>query len=170
MERDRRPLYLWLLFAAADALMTAYYWPHLPEMMAQHFDGAGHPNGWASKESFFIFMGTLIAGMGVMFFGLPKLLRKLPFALVNIPHKPYWQATPERQKLAWDMTERQMNWLGVAIHALLTFTLYMTLAANLRPDRALDNRTFIAALIAFLAFTVGWMVVFIRRFKPPEVP
>ncbi|MDP9267798.1 MAG: DUF1648 domain-containing protein [Acidobacteriota bacterium] len=170
MERDRRPLYFWLLFAVADALISTYYWPRVPEMMAQHFDGAGHPNGWATKSGFFIFMGMLIAGLGVVFFGLPKLLRKLPFALVNIPYKSYWEATPERQKRAWDMTEQQMNWFAVALNALLTFTLYLTLAANLRPGRRLDSPTLIAALIAFVGFTVGWMVLFIRRFKPPETP
>jgi uncharacterized membrane protein len=168
MERDRRPLYLWLLFAAADALLSAYYWPRLPEVVAQHFGADGRPNGWASKSFFFIFVWTLIAGMGALFFGLPKLLRKVPFALVNIPYKSYWEATLERQKLAWDMTEQQMNWLAVAVNALLSFTLYVTLAANLRPERSLDNRAFFAALIAFFGFMAGWTILFIRRFKPPE--
>ena len=170
MERDRRPLFLWLLFTAADALVSAYYWPRLPHLMAQHFDAAGRPNGFASKESFFALMAGLIVGLGVLLFGLPKVLRRLPFALVNIPHKDYWEATPERQKLAWDMVEQQMDWLAVAVNALLSFTLYVTLAANLAPGSGLDDRGFLAGLLAFFAFMAGWMVVFVRRFRPPDVP
>ena len=166
MERDRRPFYLWLGFVAANALATAWYWPRLPALIAQHFDGAGRPNGWETKQGFFAFMWILIALMGALWFVMPKLLRLLPFALLNIPHKAYWSA-PDRQRVVFDMMERQMNWMGVGVIALQTVVLEMVLATNAGGEPRLDAPTMIAILVVFSAFMIAWLVVFIRRFTPP---
>jgi uncharacterized membrane protein len=169
MERDRRPLYVWWLFVLADALVWAYYWPRLPHILAQHFGADGRPNGWATKESFFFFMGALVLGMGAIFFGLPKLLRAMPFSLVNIPYKSYWEATPERQLQAWDITEQHMNWIGLAVVALLSLTAHLVIRANLTGG-PLGNAQFVTVLVAFFGFMLGWAIAFIRRFKPPDSP
>lgn len=166
MERDRRPFYFWLLFVAADALLAAYYWPRLPDVIAQDFGGQGEPNSWGTKHSFFAVIGFLILLTGALFFGLPRLLRRMPFALVNIPYKAYWSATPERQRAAWDIVEEQLNWAAVATAALLTVVVYLVIRANLAGGR-LENGPFIATLVAFAGFMLGWAITFIRRFQPP---
>jgi uncharacterized membrane protein len=166
MERDRRPLYLWLAFVVANVLAAAYYWPRLPALIAQHFGANGRPNGWNTKLSFLVFSAFMIALMGAVCFLLPMLLRRLPFALLNIPHKQYWSA-PERQPVAWNMVEQQMNWMGVAVIAMQTLVIQLTLAANRGAARMLDNAALIVVLAAFGAFMIGWLVLFIRRFTPP---
>ena len=167
MERDRRPAWIWLALVALNALQSAYYWPRLPEVMAQHFGGAGEPNGWAPKQGFFGILGGLMLFTGALLFGLPKLMRRLPFALVNIPYKAYWAATPERQRAAWDMVEEQLNWAAVATAALLTAVVHLVIRANLGDGR-LENAPFIATLVGFAGFMLGWAMSFLRRFRPPE--
>ena len=166
MEPDRRPLYLWLAFVVANALAAAYYWPRLPNVIAQHFGANGRPNGWNTKLGFLVFSAFMITLMGAVCFLLPMVLRRLPFALLSIPYKQYWSA-PERQPLAWNMVEQQMNWMGVAVIAMQTLVIQLTLAANRGAARMLNNAALIAVLVAFGAFMIGWLVVFIRRFTPP---
>lgn len=167
MERDHRPLYAWVVLVIADALLSAYYWPRLPEVLAQHFDAAGYPNGWAPKHDFLFFMWFIIGLMGAVFFLLPKLLRRLPFALLNIPYKQYWSA-PERQALAFDILETQMNWIGAIVAALLTVLLQMVFAANTSGSPRLDGTLMIAMLVVFAAAMLGTTVALFRRFRPPK--
>jgi len=168
MERDRRPLYIWLLFAVADALMSAYYWPRLPETVAQHFDAAGRPNGWSPRADLFLMMWALILGTGLIFLVAPKLLRTLPFSLVNVPHKSYWAATPERQQRAIAIVEDQLAWLAVGVIALHSLIFAALLHSATSGNPRFPGQALVAAMAAFLAFTVGWSVVLIRRYKPPE--
>jgi uncharacterized membrane protein len=169
MERDHRPLYLWLLCIVADALMTAYYWPRLPQVLAQHFGAAGNPNGWAPKQDFFLFMWGIIALMAAIFFLMAALMRRLPFSFLNIPHKDYWSA-PERRPLAFNILEAQMNWMGAAVTLLLTLVFQMVLATNASGMPRLNNVSFIAILAVFGTFTTVWLIRLFTRFKPPATP
>ncbi|MBI2678339.1 MAG: DUF1648 domain-containing protein [Candidatus Koribacter versatilis] len=170
MERDRRPLYIWLLFAIADALLSAYYWPRLPAVVAQHFDRSGHPDAWGTRAGLYLMMWALILGMGAIFLLAPKGIRWLPFALVNVPYKRYWEATPERQQEALDIVEQHLAWLAVAVIALhsVLFLELLRLAASGVPRFPADE--FIAVMAVFLVFAAAWGVVLVRRFKPPETP
>ncbi|NPA75380.1 MAG: DUF1648 domain-containing protein [Euryarchaeota archaeon] len=60
-ERKMEPIVLgfaWLitpmLFYSILLLYMAFTYPQLPSVLAVHFDAAGNPNGWATKESFFV--------------------------------------------------------------------------------------------------------------------
>ena len=166
-ERDSRPLWVWLLLMAVNAVLTAYYWPRLPEVLAQHFDGAGDPNGWAPKQDFVFFMWLLIGALGAVFFLLPKLLRRAPWALLNIPHKDYWSA-PERRPLAFDILEAQMNWIGVLAAALLVVAMQLVLVANTSARPHLDSSVMITLLVTFAAGMLLTLVTLFRRFRPPQ--
>jgi len=166
MERDTRPFHIWLLLVALNALQTAYYWPRLPEVVAQHFGAEGRPNGWASKESFVTFMWTLMLAVSGLFLVLSRLLRRLPFRWLNIPYRDYWGKTPARQEQARALVTEPLEWIGAAVTALLTIVVHLTFRANLRGGQ-LENPLFLAAFFGFLGFMGGWMFSFIRRFRPP---
>ncbi len=165
MERDHTPLNAWLALVGVDLVLTAYFWRRLPMTLAQHFGANGYPNGWAPKEEFVAFFWLMIGGMGGIFFFGPKLLRLLPFAWMNIPHKPYWSA---RQAQAHDILEAQMNWVGVLASGLLTAVMWIVFDANTKPIPQIDNSTFIALLVVFAVTMIGTLVVLFRRFRPPE--
>ncbi len=166
-ERDHRPLWVWFLLMAINAVLTAYYWPRLPHLLAQHFDAAGNPNGWAPKADFVAFMWLMIGVMGALFFFLPKLLRRIPFAVMNIPYKQYWSAE-DRQALALDLLEAQMNWVGVLVAALLVIVMQLVFAANTSGQPRLDNSVMVGLLVAFSAGMLLTLVTLFRRFRPPQ--
>jgi uncharacterized membrane protein len=167
MERDHTPLNAWLALVGVDAVLTAYYWPRLPLVLSQHFDGAGYPNGWAPKTEFVAFFWLMIGAMGALFFFLPKLLRLLPFALLNIPWKQYW-SVENRQALALNILEAQMNWIGVVVAGLLTAVMWLVFDTNTSPIPRLNNSLMITLLVTFAAAMLGTLIALFRRFRPPS--
>ena len=64
-----------------------YYYPNLPEIMASHFDGAGRPNDWMSKQSFFLLEVVILGFIILEFTFLPWIIGKMPNRLINMPNK-----------------------------------------------------------------------------------
>jgi len=71
---------------------------YLPERMATHFDMSGNPNGWSSKNSFFVTWYIMIFFMNGIFYLISKIIHKIPESMINIPNKRYWFETEERKK------------------------------------------------------------------------
>ena len=62
-------------------LQIVYYWPLMSERMVSHFDGAGNPNGWSSRSTFF----CLYAGLTVMII----FMFRFPASLISMPNREY---------------------------------------------------------------------------------
>jgi len=71
---------------------------YLPERMATHFDMSGNPNGWSSKNSFFVTWYIMIFLLNGIFYLISKIIHKIPESMINIPNKRYWFETEERKK------------------------------------------------------------------------
>ena len=87
----------------ADVTLVVYLaflaWslPQLPELVVSHI-GADGPDGWMSKGWFVAtFAGTVLSLEALFRWGMPALMRRTPPALMNIPNRGYWMATPARQ-------------------------------------------------------------------------
>jgi len=64
-----------LLIAAVLAATAAAY-PHLPETIPMHWDAQGHVNGWGAKWTLFTIDPGIMAGILILFAGLPWLSPK----------------------------------------------------------------------------------------------
>jgi uncharacterized membrane protein len=159
-----RHLILLLLWGAVG-LQCLYYYPRLPQIVAAHFDGVGKANGWSSKQSFFAVFLILDAVMSLVFFVLPRTLRRTPESFINIPHRDYW-LSPQRKEQALAILEQEINWFGIAILIMLLWTLQLTINANLG-DGALQADQMWILLGGFFAFTGIWLVRLYRRFRVP---
>ena len=152
---------LLILFALAFAQWQDAY-PRLPDRIATHFDGAGHPNGWSSKDSFGIIMAVILG-----LFLLPMLVTiaivgKVPDHLINLPRKDYWLA-PERRAETISFINRQLLWMSVGFVAFGVYVNHLVIEANLvTPPRLSAN--FLWALVALLVALAIWLVRFIRSF------
>lgn len=155
-----------LLLWGAIGLQCFYYYPLLPQRMASHFDGSGNANGWSSKESFFGLFLVLAVVMSLVFFALPKWLRRIPASLINIPHRDYWLST-QRKELALEMLEQELGWFGIAVLVMILCTLQLTINANLEGSRALQADQMWLLVGGFLAFAGIWLVRLYRRFRVP---
>jgi uncharacterized membrane protein len=142
--------------------LTVYYYAQLPDTVASHFDGAGHPNGWSSKPMFFGVMFGMIALMGAVFLYLPKSFARMPRNLISLPYRDHWLSDENRGETI-RFIEYQFAWFGVATLLLILATIQFTIDANLSPNHHLPNR-FMWVFWAYMAFTAVWTVRFVAHF------
>jgi len=157
-------LILLLLWGGIGFQSLAYY-AQLPPVVASHFDAAGQPNGWQSKEMFFGIYGGVSTLMTLGFYALPVLLRRLPVSLISMPNRDYWLA-PDRRQESLAALAVYLHWFGNAIIGLLVATFQLAIQANLRQQN-LPAESMWTLLAAFLLFTVTWLVRLYRRFAKP---
>ncbi len=157
-----------LALVALALLLAAHYAPLLPDPVASHFNSAGQPNDWMSRNGFIAFNLVMLVGMAALFLGLPPLLSKIPNEWINMPRKDYWLA-PERRAETLDTMARWMEWLGVATLALLLGITQLTIEANLSGGPQLDDTVWVLTTI-YMVFMAVWIIGFLvwAFKKPPE--
>jgi hypothetical protein len=155
------------LLVLAAALQIFLYYPHLPEIVASHFDGAGNPNGWSSKVEFFlIYVGVVILQIG-LFALLPSFLPRLPDAWIRLPGKDYWLA-PERRAETLTILRRRLLWFGVANLVFAICTFQMVIHANLSEGQRLSAPLLWLLLGAYATFLLCWIIRLFQKF--PKAP
>lgn len=139
-----------------------FYYPVLPESVAIHFDAQGRADNWASKQSFLFFQFLLLGFIAFQAFLLPRLLKKLPVSLLNIPNKEYW-TTPERREQTFSILENQFEWLAVGIAALFLGITQLTLKANLSNQNLPQTSWLFVG--GFVLFVIFWTINLCGKFK-----
>ncbi len=149
-----------LLAAVAQCLFSL---PHLPDRLASHFGASGLPNGWMTKQAFFVVYAVMIAVAAIVEFYPGRLIARSP-ARINLPNKQYWLA-PERRMATFAYFEKYFAWYGCAF--LLTIVLAMGLAiqANLNPPPRLSTGPIVAVIFGFVLFNLVSLVLLFRRFS-----
>jgi uncharacterized membrane protein len=167
MRAGWKPLYAWITVVLLHAAQTIYYYPRLPAVVAQHFGAQGNPNGWAPREFFFIFSWVLLLGLSAIFMFTPRLLRRLPVSLINLPNRKYWLAE-ERKDESLRFLGEEMQWMGVLTTAFIVLVLHLAIRANLNPEPRLENTPFIVLLAVFALLMFWEIATLYRRFPKVE--
>lgn len=155
---------LWIGFGAS--LLGSV--PLLPQRMATHFDGAGHPNGWMSRSEHLIFMAAFGVGFPLFILGMCRAARYLPTSAINIPHRGYWLAA-ERRDESTDYLFQHSVWLACLGVAFITGLHWSVVFSNQRQPVHLPMTWVFAVTGPFLCGVVVWVVGLYRRFrKPPD--
>lgn len=155
-----------MLLAGVAAVQLLYYHPSMPDTMASHFDGAGRPNGFQSRDSFFALSWAMLLLVVVLFAGLRLLFRRLPARMFNVPNREYWLA-PERFDETVDFVACQMEWMGIATLLLLIVVMQGVFEANQSPEPRLEGAIW-WVLGGYFLFTAVWLVRFLRRLRKPR--
>ena len=82
----------WLIVAAAligSILQAVFFWPHLPDEVASHFNAVGQADGWMSKTAFVAVTLLIQIGLAAMMLGFGWLIKVLPTSMINIPNREY---------------------------------------------------------------------------------
>jgi uncharacterized membrane protein len=143
-----------------------YYYPNLPEKMASHFNFAGEPDGWMSKQSYFLFLGGILGLIVLEFTFLPWLIGKMPKRLINMPNKEFWFAE-ERRAETLDIIRHFFEWFSAALLALFIGIDQLVIRANLTGENLSSNSWLI--LGAFIVFVIVWLIKFYRRFRMENI-
>lgn len=137
-----------------------------PAEVAIHFGLGGQADSWAPKTvSTVLFLG-LHSFLFACFWFLPRICLMLPSSLVNLPNRDYWLAEPNRERFL-ELMEPLSATFGVALLVFTGFAEVLTIRANLASSARLDERLFLLALAAFLAYTIWWCVQLYRVFRLP---
>lgn len=166
MKREAFIPPFWLLFAILllVVLQVFIYYPQLPTIVASHFARDGQPNGWSSKQGFFRLYFIVFGIVVATFFLLPRVLRRLPIALINIPNKQYWLAE-ERREHTLLFLQHGMNWFGIVTACFLLAVIQLVIHANLYSAEHLASSTLVFLMGAYYLYLAGWILSFWRRFR-----
>src|SRR5947208_13832382 len=82
---------------AAFAACVAHFSKQLPDRVATHFGGTGHPNGWMTRTQYRNFTLGLGLGTPVFILAVFAIVERLRGVGLNIPNKAYW-LEPDRQQ------------------------------------------------------------------------
>lgn len=158
-------LFVVVLIASAGFLVATI--GEFPDRIATHFDWAGHPNAWMTREGYLTWMLAFGVAFPAVVTALVGLLpRAWPgLAFVNLPNRDHWFA-PERRAESLAFLGRHACWLGclmvltaMGVHALV-------LRAHDAVPPTLPLVPFVALLIGFTLAVGGWIFVLYRRFHP----
>jgi uncharacterized membrane protein len=156
------PQKTFIALVAVAVAQVLYFYPQLPETMATHFDGAGHPNGCSTKVAFFGVMFGMMGLMAAVFLVLPRSFSRMPQSWISLPYRDYW-LSEERRAETVRFIEQQSAWFGVVTQLLIIATTQFTIDANLRPCPQLPVH-FMWVFWAYMGFTAVWTVHFVGHF------
>ncbi len=136
-------------------------WNSAPGIVPSHFDAAGSPNAWSSRDAFFAFQVAVTLGVAALFLGIAWLLKATPARLINLPNRSYWLA-PERRDETMDRLASSFEVFACATVLLLLVVFELTSRAS--RGGTLGTNYFLPVLVTYLVFSAGWTVALIRTF------
>jgi hypothetical protein len=141
----------------------------LPPVVASHFDAAGVPNGWSSRLSYAILLGTVGVLLPLGIVGLVNGLTRRGPQLLNIPARDYWRR-PEHGPEAVRRVRAYIWWLGciltgaaIAVHGLI-------LGAHRVAPPHLTTGGIVTLICSVVLAIWLWSVGWYRLLRPPDGP
>ena len=161
----------WILVSLYVAAVVQLGWiaSQMPAVVATHYDGAGHPNGWMTRAGMVAFQLGILAVTAGAFLGVPVLIGRLSPNLINIPNREYW-LSPERRGSTVAALQNLVAGMGCGVVLLLIAVTKLLHRANLTTPPRLSSAALLACLGGFLAYIVGSLVALYRRFPKPPSP
>ena len=164
MKTRAMPLVIFVALYGFFIGYMVYSIPGMPDPVASHFDAAGRPNGWMSRSSFVTFMAIFGMAFPLFVVGLSFVARFLPDSLQNIPRKAYWLA-PERRDATFAYLLRHSLWFACMALCFVIGIYFSVIQANQQQYAVLSPAFILSLAGSFLAGTIIWGVMMLRRFR-----
>jgi uncharacterized membrane protein len=154
---------LLLVFAIGYIVRTA---PHLPPLVASHFNGAGYPSAYMTRGFYTKF--TLAFGVG-----LPAAIVALLSLVysrtkdVKLPNRDYWLA-PERIAQTRSVLVSFGAWLGSLMVAMVCYAHWLILVAHRSVTPHFSRSLILGGLLAFALLTGGLLALLLMAFRLPR--
>ncbi len=137
----------------------------LPQRVASHFNNAGQPDGWMSRDAHTLSQVGITLFIALLFFTLAMFLPRLPDRFINLPHRDYWLAPTRRgETFAW--LSSALLWLGAALQIFLGWVFSEVARANLSAQPALKiNSLWLQVSLAIIIMCL--VITLLMRFRQP---
>ncbi len=166
MSNTRYPAIIFIMAIILSLALPAFYYTHLPEIVASHFNFKNEADAWMSKRTFLIIQVAVILFTSFLIGGFVYLIPRLPKSLFNLPNKDYW-LSDERKEESLMLFQRFMLWFGTFTLGFLTLVMQEVYAANIAGVNTIKFNLWIY-LIIYLAATTFMIVKMISHFNKTD--
>ena len=163
-DGTRLPHSIFAVMVLAAIAQSVFSYPQLPDRLASHFAASGAPNGWMTKEAFFLVYAVLIGLAAIMEFYPARSIARSSTARMNLPNKEYWLA-PERRAATFGYFKQYFAWYGCAVLLTEVIAIGLAIQANLNPPPRMPLGPMMALIAGFMLFSVISLIHLFRRFS-----
>jgi uncharacterized membrane protein len=164
MSGARLPRIIFFAIIAIALAQSVYNFPLLPHRLASHFNASGLPNGWMSKQAFFIVYAVMVLVAAIPEFYVPFTIARASNARINLPNKDYWLA-PAQRAGTMAYFEKSFAWFGCALLVLEVLAMGLAIQANFSSPPRLPAAPIVGLIVAFVFYNIAWIVLMMRRFS-----
>jgi uncharacterized membrane protein len=165
MGRSSLATALVVLVLAINAGSVAASYTLLPAKVASHFNAAGLPDAWESRDVYLVAMALVCLGVPLFLLAVFWGVRWLPVTMINVPNRDYW-LSPERQP----QTARRLfdfgQWFVVFEGLFFLLLHWLVVIANRQAPVQLSWLVW-PALVVYLMLVIGWLWGLVRAFRLP---
>ncbi len=150
-----KPIRLLLFTNILAIVQSVYLYSKLPNKVAIRFNSAGIAESFGDKFFVSLVEILIIIFLTLIFLLLSKFLRKMPYALINIPYKSYWLTEKNREN-CFNIISGQLLKI-IAITNLLLMALYQVIAnASINGSYKLTGNSWwlIIVYLIIVSFTI----------------
>jgi hypothetical protein len=159
-------------FALLLACAAGFIWwtsLSLPAMVASHFEGDGHANGYMTHGVYIRVTLAFAVGLPLFLYFASRFVFGRPDARINLPNREYWLAA-ERRDQTVSFLRASMRRFVVMLVVFLCYVHWLVVRANEATPPRLSTPWMIGGLVAFGAFALVWTRRMLRRFRIPPPP
>lgn len=167
MSDARIPKAVFFAIVLAAIAQCIHDFPLLPDRLAVHFAPSGMPNGWMTKQQFFIAHAVVVVPAFLVEFWVSHRIASKPDAKLNLPNKEYWLA-PERRAETLAYLDRFFAWYGCAFLFVEVFAMGLAMRANFDTPPQLTTGPIVSVIVGFVLFNMAAVIAMFRRFSTPQ--
>lgn len=157
---------LFFVTVLAAIAQCVHDFPLLPDRLASHFAASGMPNGWMTKQQFFITYAAVLVPAFLVEFWVSRRIANKPDAKLRLPNKEYWLAS-ERRAETFAYFDSFFAWYGCALLLVEVFAMGLAMRANFDTPPQLPTGPIVTVIAAFVLFNITAMIAMYRRFSTP---
>ncbi len=140
VKNNRTYLFILVLLSLIFISEYIHFYPHLPQRLTIHFDFYNNPNGWMSKNSFYIFsMVIYLITIGIML-TIAFILPILPKGFISLPNKDVLLNPDNKTETLSVIFSFLINSASLTVLLLLVVN-YSIISYNINKDTSLLSYT-----------------------------
>ncbi|WP_157228927.1 DUF1648 domain-containing protein [Nocardia brevicatena] len=164
--------FLFLLSTGAYAAAWIWAVSALPERAPLHFGADGDVDSWGTRAE--VLTGSALIGlvMAVLLAAVAWWTVRISLSSqwVNLPHKQWWTATPEREARARRMLRQDLHAVGALVMGLLTVVEFSLVWAAEQAEPRMPVFGIAGTVVAVVVILGHGLWMMLRRYRPDESP
>lgn len=162
---NRNIALIWIFTLIVVVLQATFAYNDLPEHIASNFDLSGNPKEVGSKESFYINWLITIFVINAFVLIMKPIFRLAPVAMINVPNREYWLATPERRAQSCAKLTNMMASVFACVNVMLILVFQYVVSVNLYGKPSFPIWVPFMIVPALMIFPIVWIFAAFRAPK-----